>query len=100
MLCVSCVGQALGVSDVGPEVVALVSHATQECLRGLLEKVTMMAVHRKAALKVQQSDPDPKQWQWKRLCQNSYIFHIATGQKGHFLLFKGSFSCYHDIFCH
>ncbi|XP_075342286.1 transcription initiation factor TFIID subunit 4-like [Odontesthes bonariensis] len=43
-------GQVLGVTDVGPEVVALVSHATQECLRGLLEKVTVMAAHRKAPL--------------------------------------------------
>ncbi|TKS74184.1 TFIID subunit 4 RNA polymerase II [Collichthys lucidus] len=33
------------------EVVALVSHATQECLRGLIEKLTVMAEHRKAALK-------------------------------------------------
>lgn len=59
----SGVGQSLGVTDVGPEVVALVSHATQECLRGLIEKLTVMAEHRKAALKVQQSDPDPKQRQ-------------------------------------
>ncbi|KAG8003236.1 putative ATP-dependent RNA helicase DDX10 [Nibea albiflora] len=44
-------GQALGITDVGPEVVALVSHATQECLRGLIEKLTVMAEHRKAALK-------------------------------------------------
>ncbi|KAM7410695.1 hypothetical protein PAMA_001908 [Pampus argenteus] len=44
-------GQALGVTDVGPEVVALVSHATQECLRGLLEKLSLMAEHRKAAVK-------------------------------------------------
>ncbi|XP_044055805.1 transcription initiation factor TFIID subunit 4B isoform X5 [Siniperca chuatsi] len=44
-------GQALGVTDVAPEVVALVSHATQECLRGLLEKLAVMAEHRKAALK-------------------------------------------------
>uniref|UniRef100_A0A3Q0S845 Transcription initiation factor TFIID component TAF4 C-terminal domain-containing protein n=1 Tax=Amphilophus citrinellus TaxID=61819 RepID=A0A3Q0S845_AMPCI len=43
--------QALGVTDVGPEVVALVSHATQEYLRGLLEKLTVMAEHRKATLK-------------------------------------------------
>ncbi|XP_054860930.1 transcription initiation factor TFIID subunit 4B [Amphiprion ocellaris] len=47
-------GQALGVTDVGPEVVALVSHATQECLRGLLEKLTVIAEHRKAALKEDQ----------------------------------------------
>ncbi|XP_063747947.1 transcription initiation factor TFIID subunit 4 isoform X2 [Eleginops maclovinus] len=44
-------GQGLGVTEVGPEVGALVSHATQECLRGLLEKLTVMADHRKAALK-------------------------------------------------
>ncbi|XP_061636070.1 transcription initiation factor TFIID subunit 4 isoform X2 [Phyllopteryx taeniolatus] len=44
-------GRPLGVTEVGPEVVALVSHATQECLRGLLEKLTVMAEHRKAALK-------------------------------------------------
>ncbi|XP_051233767.1 transcription initiation factor TFIID subunit 4 [Dicentrarchus labrax] len=44
-------GQALGVTDVGPEVVTLVSHATQECLRGLVEKLTVMAEHRKASLK-------------------------------------------------
>ena len=41
------VGQALGVTDVAPEVVALVSHATQERLRGLIEKLTVMAEHMK-----------------------------------------------------
>ncbi|XP_068449382.1 transcription initiation factor TFIID subunit 4 isoform X2 [Clinocottus analis] len=46
-----CTGRALGVTDVGPEVVSLVSHATQECLRELLEKLTVVAEHRKAALK-------------------------------------------------
>uniref|UniRef100_A0A672ZQX7 Transcription initiation factor TFIID component TAF4 C-terminal domain-containing protein n=1 Tax=Sphaeramia orbicularis TaxID=375764 RepID=A0A672ZQX7_9TELE len=49
-------GKALGVTDVGPEVVALVSHATQEYLRGILEKLTLMAEHRKSALKVRHSD--------------------------------------------
>ncbi|KAM9357992.1 transcription initiation factor TFIID subunit 4-like [Symphorus nematophorus] len=44
-------GQALGVTDVGPEVVTLVSHATQERLRGLIEKLSVMAEHRRAALK-------------------------------------------------
>lgn len=44
-------GQPLGVTDVGPDVVALVSHATQEFLRGLLEKLTVMAEHRKTTLK-------------------------------------------------
>ncbi|KAL3046943.1 hypothetical protein OYC64_021212 [Pagothenia borchgrevinki] len=44
-------GQGLGLTEVGPEVGALVSHATLEFLRGLLEKLTVMADHRKAALK-------------------------------------------------
>ncbi|KAL6108604.1 taf4b [Pungitius sinensis] len=44
-------GRAFAVTDVGPNVVALVSHATQECLRGLLEKLTGIAEHRRAALK-------------------------------------------------
>lgn len=52
-------GQTLGVTDVGPEVVALISHATQECLRGLLEKLTEMAEHRKSGLKVSQYDSAP-----------------------------------------
>uniref|UniRef100_A0AAX7U638 Transcription initiation factor TFIID component TAF4 C-terminal domain-containing protein n=1 Tax=Astatotilapia calliptera TaxID=8154 RepID=A0AAX7U638_ASTCA len=51
-------GQALGVTDVGPDVVALVSHATQEFLHGLLEKLTVMAEHRKTALK----DREPNSW--------------------------------------
>ena len=33
-------GQGLGLTEVGPEVGALVSHATLEFLRGLLEKLT------------------------------------------------------------
>ncbi|XP_061834394.1 transcription initiation factor TFIID subunit 4-like isoform X2 [Nerophis lumbriciformis] len=44
-------GRGLGVTEVGPEVVALVSHATQEYLRGILEKLSAMAEHRKAGLK-------------------------------------------------
>ncbi|XP_026178666.1 transcription initiation factor TFIID subunit 4-like [Mastacembelus armatus] len=45
------IGQAMGITDVAPEVVALVSHATQECLRGLLENLSVMAQHRKATFK-------------------------------------------------
>lgn len=52
----SLVGQAVGVTEVGPEVVALVSHATQEYLRGLTEKLTVMAGHRRATLEVWGSD--------------------------------------------
>ncbi|XP_054605538.1 transcription initiation factor TFIID subunit 4 isoform X2 [Nothobranchius furzeri] len=44
-------GQAVGVTDVGPEVVALVSHAAREYLCGLVEKLTVIAEHRKAGLK-------------------------------------------------
>lgn len=43
-------------TEVGPEVVALVSHATQEYLRGLTEKLIVMAGHRKATLEVWGSD--------------------------------------------
>lgn len=49
---VLCQGQAMGVTEVGPEVVALVSHATQEYIRGLTEKLTVMALHRRASLEV------------------------------------------------
>nr|XP_046156337.1 transcription initiation factor TFIID subunit 4 isoform X1 [Oncorhynchus gorbuscha]XP_046156338.1 transcription initiation factor TFIID subunit 4 isoform X1 [Oncorhynchus gorbuscha] len=44
-------GKKFGVSEVGSDVVSLVSHATQERLRDLLEKVTVVAQHRKIALK-------------------------------------------------
>lgn len=37
-----------------PDVVALLSHATQERLHGLLAKLSVMAAHRKAAMKVRQ----------------------------------------------
>ncbi|TNN77453.1 Transcription initiation factor TFIID subunit 4B [Liparis tanakae] len=59
-------GQALGVTDVGPEVVNLVSHATQECLRGLLEKISVVAEHRKAALKSRSHTEDPQHQQLKQ----------------------------------
>lgn len=42
----------MGVTEVGAEVVALVSHATQEYIRGLTEKLTVMAAHRRATLEV------------------------------------------------
>ncbi|CAB1324053.1 unnamed protein product [Coregonus sp. 'balchen'] len=44
-------GEKFGVSEVGSDVISLVSHATQERLRDLLEKVTVVAQHRKMALK-------------------------------------------------
>lgn len=56
---VSSSGQPLGVTDVAPDVVALISHATQECLHGLLVKLTVMAAHRKAAIKVPPLSPQP-----------------------------------------
>ncbi|XP_038133597.1 transcription initiation factor TFIID subunit 4-like [Cyprinodon tularosa] len=43
-------GQLLGVMEVGPEVVAVVSHATQERLRTLIEKLSVMAEHRTVSL--------------------------------------------------
>ncbi|CAL8307628.1 unnamed protein product [Lota lota] len=44
-------GEPLGVSDARPEVVTLVSNATQEFLRDLLEKLALVAEHRKTSLK-------------------------------------------------
>ncbi|XP_055800041.1 transcription initiation factor TFIID subunit 4 isoform X2 [Salvelinus fontinalis] len=43
--------EKFGLSEVGSDVVSLVSHATQERLRDLLEKVTVVAQHRKMVLK-------------------------------------------------
>uniref|UniRef100_H2LD18 Transcription initiation factor TFIID component TAF4 C-terminal domain-containing protein n=1 Tax=Oryzias latipes TaxID=8090 RepID=H2LD18_ORYLA len=40
-------GEPLGVTDVGPDVVAVVSHATQEYLRELVEKISAVAKHRR-----------------------------------------------------
>ncbi|CAJ1064687.1 putative ATP-dependent RNA helicase DDX10 [Xyrichtys novacula] len=45
------IGQELGVTEVGPDVVALVSHAAEEFIHGLLNKLTEVAQHHKAALK-------------------------------------------------
>lgn len=47
-----CEGQTMGVTEVGAEVVALISHATQEFIRGLTEKLTVMAAHRRETLEV------------------------------------------------
>ncbi|KAL1022675.1 hypothetical protein UPYG_G00030840 [Umbra pygmaea] len=44
-------GGVLGMSEVGSDVLSLVSQATQERLRDLLEKVTSVAQHRQLALK-------------------------------------------------
>ncbi|XP_010870622.2 transcription initiation factor TFIID subunit 4 [Esox lucius] len=49
--CILHTGKALGMSEVGSDVVNLVSQATQERLRDLLEKVTVVARHRQLALK-------------------------------------------------
>ncbi|XP_048869908.1 transcription initiation factor TFIID subunit 4-like isoform X3 [Brienomyrus brachyistius] len=44
-------GKRHGIADVSPDAVSLVSHATQERLRGLLEKLTAVAQHRKISHK-------------------------------------------------
>lgn len=70
-------GRAFAVTDVGPNVVALVSHATQECLRGLLEKLTVMAEHRKAGLKVQQWKSLLLPYEWPIFMKNHHTCHSA-----------------------
>ncbi|KAJ7986374.1 hypothetical protein DPEC_G00339250 [Dallia pectoralis] len=49
--CILHTGEPVGVSEVGSDVVSLVSQATQERLRDLLERVTVVAQHRQLALK-------------------------------------------------
>nr|XP_023682511.1 transcription initiation factor TFIID subunit 4B isoform X2 [Paramormyrops kingsleyae] len=44
-------GKRHGIADVSPDAVGLLSHATQERLRGLLEKLTVVAQHRKISHK-------------------------------------------------
>ncbi|KAM6962424.1 transcription initiation factor TFIID subunit 4-like [Aplochiton taeniatus] len=51
LACILLTGQAVGVSEVGPDVVSLLSHAVQERLRGLLEKATVVAQQRLTAHK-------------------------------------------------
>ncbi|KAL7871852.1 hypothetical protein SRHO_G00068350 [Serrasalmus rhombeus] len=45
------IGSSLGVIEVSPDVLGLLSHATQERLRGLLEKLTAIAQHRSTSYK-------------------------------------------------
>ncbi len=103
-------GQTLGVTEVSPEVVALVSHATQEYLHGMLEKLTVMAEHRKAALKVQQSEPDPQQWERFLFIRTKksvrtvtrairqFCYHNDRIQSAQFLVIKTLFSFLQDPF--
>lgn len=50
-------GQRFGVTELGPEVVNIVSHATQQRLQNLLEKVSLIAQQKnmtyKASLQTQ-----------------------------------------------
>ena len=49
----SAAGEPLGVSEARPEVASLVSNAVQEFLRDLLERLSLVAAHRKTSPKVQ-----------------------------------------------
>lgn len=46
------IGNPLGVSEVNPDVLGLISHATQERLRDLLEKLTVIAHHHNISYRV------------------------------------------------
>ena len=41
-----------GIEDVAPEVAAMISHATEERLKNLLEKLSVIAEHRLDVIKV------------------------------------------------
>jgi len=47
-----CIGGSLNIKDVCPDVLELLSLATQERLRDLLEKLTVVAQHRQISYKV------------------------------------------------
>lgn len=52
-LCVCLhIGNSLGVAEVNPDVLGLLSHATQERLRDLLEKLTVIAQHHNISYRV------------------------------------------------
>lgn len=51
-LCVSTPGRRVGVTDLGADVVNYISHATQQRLQNLLEKVSKVAQQRNINFKV------------------------------------------------
>lgn len=51
-LCISFLGRKFGVTDFGADVVKLVSHATQQRLQNVLQKVTEVAQQRNISFKV------------------------------------------------
>lgn len=51
----ACTGKKHDITELSSEAVNLISHATQERLRGLLEKLTTIARHRMTAYKVRGS---------------------------------------------
>lgn len=53
LVCVSLqIGKSLGVADINPDVLGLLSHATQERLQDLLEKLTVIAQHHNVSYRV------------------------------------------------
>lgn len=53
MLSCTLPGKRFGVTELGPEVVNIVSHATQQRLQNLLEKVSLIAQQKNMTYKVQ-----------------------------------------------
>lgn len=49
-----CAGKKYGITELGPDVVTFVSHATQQRLSGLLEKVSAVAQQKNLNFKVSQ----------------------------------------------
>ena len=72
-VCLSSPGQRCGVGELGPEVVTFLSHATEQRLRNLLERVTEVAQHKNIRFKV---------------CQLWYILYQCRGCV--YDIFKGS----------
>lgn len=58
----SALGRRHGVTDLGPEVINYVSHATQQRLRDLLERVSLAAQQKNGNFKVCFQLEQPSQW--------------------------------------
>lgn len=66
MFCFFALAKKLGITDVPAEVVTFISHATQNRLRTVIEKVTVITQHRMESYKV--SVP-----------RNGFVFQSAAG---------------------
>ncbi|MGH0131660.1 UNVERIFIED_CONTAM: hypothetical protein FKN15_062484 [Acipenser sinensis] len=73
------VGKRHGITEVNPDVVSLVSHATQERLRTLVEKMTVASQHRTRSYKSRSNKEDPDQLRLKQKAKETIGNGDVTG---------------------